>query len=160
MTLVVGWSRDAGERTAAAVWDASGVRSVASLVPEAAGWAFSFAWDANDDGLIVGVGTLGAAGRGFLVSSTAGTVTELPTLGGGRSDAYAINHRGEIAGRAQNAAAARARFSGPIPLRSSISTTASSAPTAGCSTSPGVSATVAGWSAMHAGRTACSTASC
>jgi probable HAF family extracellular repeat protein len=101
--LIVGWSRDAAERTRAAVWEAGAVRALDAIHGLPA-WALSFAWDVNTARQVVGVGDGPNGGRGFLLQLDSCALTALPTLGGSRSDAYGINEAGDVVGRARNAA--------------------------------------------------------
>ncbi|MCP3904927.1 MAG: hypothetical protein GY715_14980 [Planctomycetes bacterium] len=70
---VVGWSRPTpGDATKHAfIWTGQVMHDLNDLAPTASNWLLEDAWDINDAGRIVGVGTLGGAKRGFLLTPVA-----------------------------------------------------------------------------------------
>jgi probable HAF family extracellular repeat protein len=70
---VVGTSTDVNNIEHAVLWEGGPIQDLNSMIPPGTGWFLNMASDINDDGVIVGAGTIGGATHAFLL-------TPVPTL--------------------------------------------------------------------------------
>jgi len=96
---VVGVADLPDETEHAFLWIDGDLHDLNELIPADSGWELNVAAGVNDQGFIVGEGTIAGETRAFLLTPVMYGVTELGTPGGATSVTLGLNRHGLVAGR-------------------------------------------------------------